>query len=288
MNKLCLALCSIAAFSIGLSSTAWSQSANQDGGQWRGNGLIVPAQSGPQNSEWRGTVAAGAGAVPEFDGAEDFQAIPFLAVQAQKGPYWVQLRGLQASANILPSRQWNAGPVINYRFGRDDDVDNDTLALLREVDQSIELGGFVSYTIPNIAKPRDALILRGQMVQDVAGGHEGFIASASAAYSRPITDKFRLTGSLSSSYGSDDYFDTFFTIDADNAARSGLNQFDAEAGLRDVGLTFVGNYNLTDQWGLIGVAGYSRLMGDAADSSIVEQEGSENQGIFALGVSYSF
>ena len=178
--------------------------------------------------------------------------------------------------------------MVNYRFGRDDDAENDTIALLREVDQSIELGGFVSYTMPNVSKLRDALILRGQIVQDVAGGHEGFIADVSAAYSRPITDKFRLTGSLSSSYGSDDYFDTFFTIDANNAARSGLNQFDAEAGIRDVGLTFIGNYNLNDRWGLIGVAGYSRLMGDAADSSIVEQEGSENQGIFALGVSYSF
>lgn len=288
MLKTSLKILAATALLTTISTGSWAQNAPSNGDSWRGNGLIIPAQSGERNSEWRGSVSAGVGAVPEFDGAEDFQAIPFLAVQAQKGPYWVQLRGLQASANILPSRSWNAGPVANFRFGRDDDANNDTIATLREVDQSIELGGFVSYTIPNISKQRDAVILRGQIVQDVAGGHEGYLADVSAAYSRPITKKLRLTTSVSTSYGSEDYFDTFFTIDANNAARSGLAQFDADAGLRDAGLTFVSNYNINEKWGIVGVAGYSRLLGDAADSSIVSQEGSENQGILALGVSYSF
>ncbi|MGF1463829.1 MAG: MipA/OmpV family protein, partial [Maricaulaceae bacterium] len=68
------------------------------------------------------------------------------------------------------------------------------------------------------------------------------------------------------------------------AAASGLDVFDAGAGFRDVGLSSVLSYQLSKRWSLNSVVSYSRLIGDAADSPIVTEEGSPNQVFFGMNV----
>ncbi|MCP4215639.1 MAG: MipA/OmpV family protein, partial [bacterium] len=89
-------------------------------------------------------------------------------------------------------------------------------------------------------------------------------------------------------YASQDYMDAYFSIDADNAARSGLDTFDADAGFKDVGVEVALSYSPWERWNFTTTAGYTRLLGDAADSPIVDDEGNANQYSSGIVVTYNF
>lgn len=89
------------------------------------------------------------------------------------------------------------------------------------------------------------------------------------------------------SWANDAYMDSFFGIDNAQSAASGLEPFEAEAGFKDVGLALRLNYGLTEHWAILTSGEYKRLLGDAADSPIVTDEGSADQRSF-LAASYRF
>jgi outer membrane scaffolding protein for murein synthesis (MipA/OmpV family) len=82
--------------------------------------------------------------------------------------------------------------------------------------------------------------------------------------------------------------DSFFGIDGAQSAASGLEPFEAEAGLKDVGLSLRLNYGLTERWSILASGEYRRLLGDAADSPIVADEGSADQLQSFVALGYRF
>ena len=78
----------------------------------------------------------------------------------------------------------------------------------------------------------------------------------------------------------------YFGINAANAASSGLDQFDADAGFKDASLELSATWRLSDRWSLTGLGVYKRLLGDASDSPITDDVGNENQ--FLAGVLVNF
>ncbi len=80
----------------------------------------------------------------------------------------------------------------------------------------------------------------------------------------------------------------YFTINSSDAARSGLNRFDADDGFKDIGLNIGLTYRITDSWSATGLANYTRLLGDAEDSPVTDDEGSANQFFAGLRIDYSF
>jgi outer membrane protein len=232
------------------------------------------------------TLGLGAGFTPDYEGSEDYEfvPVPFAKVVWQQGQF-VQLapdppRSLALKSNVLPSRMWTLGPLLRYRLQRDD-VENNRVDRLKDVDEAAELGllGGINYNNWN---------LKIEAAQDVADGHDGYLVTLMGGYSHPLNQQFVLGFDVSSTYASDDYMSAYFGIDAGDAARSGLNTFDADAGFKDVGLGLTANYNPWQNWGLMGILRYTRLIGDAADSPVVEDEGSENQLTGGVLVLYRF
>jgi outer membrane protein len=95
-----------------------------------------------------------------------------------------------------------------------------------------------------------------------------------------------LTLFASTTYASSNYMDSYFEIDEENSARSGLETFSASEGFKDVAVGAAMQYNLTDTWGILGVVRYAYLLGDAADSPVVDDEGDSSQVIAGLAVNY--
>ena len=58
--------------------------------------------------------------------------------------------------------------------------------------------------------------------------------------------------------------------------------------LRDAGVTAIVDVAVSQSWSVTGVAGYSRLLGDYADSPIVSERGSEDQFFFGLALGRRF
>lgn len=227
------------------------------------------------------SLGAGIGIVPDYEGSSDYQAvpIPYAKVNWDNGMS-LELTGLKLKAALLRYDAFSLGPMANYRIGRDD-VDNDKVDRLKDVDDSLELGAFVGFEM-------DRWNAAVEILQDIADGHEGLLMTLRGGYAWPVNDTMMLSIGASTTYADDDYMDSFFGIDNADSARSGLKTFDAEGGFKDIGFNLGMGYRMTDTWRLQAIASLSRLLGDAADSPVVDDEGSKNQLFAGVVFIYTF
>ncbi len=122
-------------------------------------------------------------------------------------------------------------------------------------------------------------------VRQGIGGHDGIVADLTATYLGRFTDRLSHTAGLGLTYGDDEFMGTYFGIDAERSARSGRARYEAGAGLKDAGLFASLGYAVTDAIDMFALASYRRLLGDAADSPVVEEV---DRVVLGLGASYKF
>jgi MipA family protein len=233
----------------------------------------------------------GVGTAPDYVGSDDYTVIPLPNFELSYAGYALRSSRLGVEADLVGITGLDAGPIIRYDRGRSSDVDDSVVAMLPEVDGSVELGGFVGAGAPLSViglESSSILAARVEYLQGLDGGHEGATAAASLSLISPLTDSLTLISSLSTTYMSGNYADSYFDVSALVSAASGLPIYDAGAGFRDLGVTFIANYKLNENWSVNGIGSFSRLIGDAAASPIVAERGSENQFLGGLGFSYTF
>ena len=233
------------------------------------------------------TVGLGVAMLPDYEGSEDYQGapVPYFRAQMASGRY-LQLLGPTLTANLLEGRTWQAGPLVRYRAERNDDVENNQVKWMKKVDAALELGGFVSFQ-------QDKWSAKFDIAQDVAGGHEGFVATLTGGYAFIRSQTTMLGLNLSTTYANSQYMDSYFTVSPLDSLRTGLSgirlrPYDAGSGIKDVAATLIGRYNFDKHWGIMGALQFKQLVGDAADSPVTDDAGSSGQ--MALGVlaTYTF
>jgi outer membrane protein len=221
------------------------------------------------------SVGLGLGAAPDYEGSEDYQAVPIpYASVGWSNHMAISLLGNKAKVNLIPSPMWKGGVVGEY-IAKRDDVDNDRVDKLEEVDASVMLGGFFGFEYDKWSASIEAM-------QDVADGNDGAIVRLNGGYKIPINQALNLSLGVFTTWADDDYMSAYFTIDGANSARSGLSTFNADSGFKDVGLNLLASYKPWEHWGFMGLVSYKRLLGDAEDSPVVDDEGDANQ--FSTGV----
>ena len=94
-----------------------------------------------------------------------------------------------------------------------------------------------------------------------------------------------IKGYAGATYASDDYMSEFFGVSAVQSANAGLPVFGADAGIKNVTLSLSSGFDIDESWVIGARIIYSRLVGDAADSPIVDQRGSANQITVGVGLS---
>ncbi|MEE9122287.1 MAG: MipA/OmpV family protein [Syntrophobacteria bacterium] len=239
-------------------------------------GNWIPTDVEVQSSE----VGIGLGLAPDYEGSEDYGFVPALYARTvwASGQY-VQLLANDIRGNVLPSDTWSFGPMLEYIRSRAD-VDNSRVDDMQNVDASVMLGVFGGVKIDRWSS---SIELRA----DVADSN-GFLATLNGGYDLPINEQLRLGFGAFATYADGDYMNTYFSVDSGDAARSGLKKYDADSGFKDVGLDLKANYKFDENWGLMGLVRYTRLVGDAEDSPVVDDEGNENQFLVGVLVKYSF
>jgi outer membrane protein len=226
-------------------------------------------------------VGLGLAFVPDYEGSEDYKAIPIINARFNlNNNMYIGFLGNAFRANLVPSQEWNAGPLLRYRPERSD-VENDQVDSMEKVDAAIEAGGFLSYNLPDWTFSISA-------AQDIAGSHDGFLLDLGVGYRYKLQAETMLTLNAQTTFASNDYMQTYFSVDQGDAARSGLRTYDADAGFKDFGVGIALQHAYSRNWGVVGVIRYSRLLGDAADSPVVDDAGSENQLLTGVFVNYSF
>lgn len=229
----------------------------------------------------------GVGSYPDYVGSGDntVGVAPFGRYSFGEQRY-VALEVNYATVNLIEDRNWRLGPAGMWRFGRDD-VDDNVVDRLPEVDDSLDLGFFGGYEQVG-TDPRDRWTLSGSFLQGVAGDNDGYTIAASVRRWMPV-GKFSAFGlAIGTTYGSGDYMDTYFSVNARGAADSGLAVFDAGSGIRDVRVTAIFMQPISEKWVLGAGALYSRLLNDAADTPIVSERGDRDQVVFGIAIARGF
>jgi outer membrane scaffolding protein for murein synthesis (MipA/OmpV family) len=251
--------------------------------------IAVPAlaQQNPGSDPvtgWSGFLGIGPALVPEYTGADSSTIAPFVLGDLEYGPYFLQLRGLTMRANVLPSRHIVAGPLIRLGSGRDDDVESDRVARLDEIDTAVEAGGFLGIRFGGDTRGQGEV----ELSLTATGSENGFLGTAGISYAALRSRSFFINVDAEVNYANGKYTRTYFGVTQPEASRSGLPDYRPKGGLRDAGLGLTAGYQFNEHWGLTGRLAYSYLLGDAADSPIVDLEGSKSQLLGGLAVSYRF
>ena len=227
------------------------------------------------------SIGAGVGSAPDYEGSDDYEfvPIPFADVAFDNGMFF-NLLGLTAKANLIPSSFWRLGPMYNYRPERDN-VDSSPVDDLDDVSDAHEIGAFGGIEWNN-------WFVFLEYLADMGDAHEGWLGTLRGGYNWAASKSWTLSFGLSTTYADDDYMTTYFGVDAANSARTNLDEYDPDAGIKDVGFDLGIAAQFTDNWGGRLLGSYTLLVGDADESSPVTDEGSQHQFFMGVLVVYTF
>jgi outer membrane scaffolding protein for murein synthesis (MipA/OmpV family) len=257
---------------------------------------LIPFQlSGETNLIGLGVVGT-----PDYYGSDknEASAAPLLHYNfdAWGNPMYVQIVGPEIRLNVVPRKDWRAGPLIRWRKRRDDDVDNDVVKRMRPIASATEIGGFVAYHLPLDSNPLHKVVFTGDITWNTNNVYDGATGNLRATYFHPFPSGlggYPLLGSVGFGlfFASDHFNDRYFGVNGSDLAlfpeRNGI-PYRAESGLTSIKIPFSLSSQVDPNW-LITLGGrYERLLGDAKDSPVVERHGNENQWTIGIAASYTF
>ncbi len=227
------------------------------------------------------TIGGGAAYSPDYEGSDDYEIdpVPYVELSFFEGLASLSVGGLQVMLPI--GDQAFVGAGVGYGGGREEDA-NDDLEGLGDVDDTI-----IGNLSGGLKLGPGAFIV--SHTQDLGNEYDGYSIDFGVETGLElIEEKAEITLGAGATWGSGGYNETFFGISQAQAAASGLDEFDADEGFKSVGVELGGTYAITDNL-LIGFeAGYQRLVGDVADSPIVDDRGSPNQFSIATVLALTF
>jgi MipA family protein len=233
-------------------------------------------------------IGLGVGAYPDYMGSSDYQVgvAPFGRLSLG-GARYVRLMANEIRVNLLDHPNWQLGPVGLWRFGRED-VDNDVVDRVHHIDDSISLGLFGAYVWRDPQEVRRMAGVGALALGDASGVYNGWTGGLNAFVMQPAAKMVTLAGGAAFTYGSGNYMDEYFGVTPADSLASGLPVYVPGSGVRDVRGWAAAVLHLSPQWHLGAGVMYMRLVGNAADSPIVSDEGSQNQWIYGVGALYAW
>ncbi len=253
-------------------------------------GIDSPAPqdtAAPASSGLRLTVGLGVAFAPDYEGSDDYAIVPLwnLRVGNLYNPdTFVQVIGPSLRSNLIPDEHWRFG--VSGRYLPDyEDVDDSKVNDIEDADQTFLFGVTLGYDFLNGALNDLALEVDAQY--DVAEGNGG-VVTPRLRWASPVGERMAFAGSISGTWASEDYMSNRFGISGSDADQSGLDQYDADAGLKNATITGSLTYRLAERWSVTGLAAFSRLFGDAEDSPIVDERGDANQLLGGVLVNFTF
>jgi outer membrane scaffolding protein for murein synthesis (MipA/OmpV family) len=188
----------------------------------------------------------------------------------------------------------DAGVSARLRSDRVGDTGDEVVNRLAELDRAIEIGPTVGIRFPGLLNRFDSLTLNADILWDVAGAHGGMVIAPNLQYSTPLGRGVFANFTLGTEYADAGFQDYYFRISPADALTTGLPTYEPGGGgftgaSATLLLAIDLDGNLTNGgWSLVTLAGYSRVLGDAANTPFTTIRGTPNQFLGALGIGYSF
>jgi outer membrane scaffolding protein for murein synthesis (MipA/OmpV family) len=207
---------------------------------------------------------------PTFEGSRSYEtlAFPFVLPAGVGSDGKLQIRGVDdVRLRLLQAGSFEFGPLAGYRFGRDaDDVTN--VAGLDDVDGGLVLGAFGAYRTGPLA-------FSVSYHHQVTGEETGGLVRFGVEHASRLAPNIKLLTGIGANYATEAYMTAFF----------GTPLHAPDAGFKDIHVEATATIDLSDRWSLLLIGRYAHLIGDAADSPVVE---TESQLYGGLALSYKF
>ncbi|HEY1879877.1 MAG TPA: MipA/OmpV family protein [Caulobacteraceae bacterium] len=243
--------------------------------------LLTACPVSAQQGDWIVTVRAGASAAPPYEGAPNSEIHPTLSFGAHHAdkPYRFSPPDDGGSLDLISSRYFDFGPVLNIRRGRDD---TGRLTGFQKIGWAAEPGVFVNLWASKWLRAR-------VQVRQGIFGHHGAVGDAGIDYIH-TGHKWDFSIGPRIGFGDARYMETYFGVTPAEALASPFltKPYAPGAGVRYGGVGVACAYHFTNRIRTTVGVGYHRLVGVAADSPVVAIAGSRDQFSAGIGVSYSF
>lgn len=231
------------------------------------------------HGDWKLVVGATGMVAPDFEGARDlmFKASPIISIGKAGPEARFTSRNDGISFSLYDNGRVRAGATGKIIWERKSE---DELEGLDPVRFGAEAGGFAEIY------PTDWLRIRGEVRHGIRS-HDGIVADVAVDAFKDITPSVRVSGGPRISFASKEYFEAYYGVNATESAKSGLSEYRPDGGgIKSIGIGGAYDWKTTERLTTSVFSEYSRLMGEAADSSLVEERGSPNQ--FTIGVSAAY
>lgn len=227
---------------------------------------------------WEGSIGAGVLYAPDYLGSDDYDARLWpsinltygdtLSISTRSGIEWRAIR----------RGDWTVSPFIGYTFGRDNEGD---ISAFEEVEGGATLGLRVA-----LEQGEWKYSLAGST--PVSGDVDGAEFEASAAWRLPLNERTFFTFTPNVAYADEEWTESMFGVSARDSLRSGVAPYNPDGGYWRLGVNSSLTYALTPEWSATGFVSASYLTGNASDSPIVDDLGSEWQTVTGVSLSYNF
>jgi outer membrane scaffolding protein for murein synthesis (MipA/OmpV family) len=244
------------------------------------------------------SLGIGAAVSPSYTGSDDYTVFPLPIVQGSYGGIDINPRAGGVGLDFVPDGEdeigLDLGVAARLRGDRASRIGDEVVKSLGELDRAIEVGPSAGISASQVLNRYDSLSFSTDVLWDINGAHEGMVVSPSVSYFTPVSRAVAGSLTLGAEYADADFNDYYFTVTPAQGTASGLPAFDAhESGFTSVSATLLTAFDLDGDltnggWGLVGIAGYSRVVGQAADTPLTTIRGSRDQFLGAMGVGYTF
>lgn len=215
--------------------------------------LAMPMATAAAAQDFSVDLGLGVTGKPVYPGAEDAEATPWLI--------WRNARF--GTAGEGDNQGFSVSPSFGM-VGERKPEDDAALAGTDKIERAYELGGKVSYG----AGPVTAY----GSVRKGFEGHTGLTGELGAKYRTDLSDRITLWSGLELGYGDSDYNSTYFGVSpAEEIARK-YGEYKPGGGINSAAVKFQARYAINDKTAILGEVEYGKLIGDAGDSPIVQEE----------------
>ena len=241
------------------------------------------------------TIGLGAAVTPDYEGSNDYRIIPAGAIRGKYKGISFSTRGTYLFVDVIPGGgklELDAGPIVGVRMNSRRHIEDDVVEDLPRLKRAFEVGGFAGVSFHGLTNPYDTLALRLDVLHDIGNAHESTTFTPNLEFSTPLSRTTYLGASVGAEFVANRYADYYFGITPAGSLASGLPVFHPDGGMKNWQLGLLLNQSLSGDllhgFSIFGAGQYSRLVGDFKRSPIVDDRGSPNQWLGAIGLAYSW